>query len=139
MTFKPGASGEIHAGVNRATADLVDLVRRKLAAGTQVTILGRFSHELPSEVRSQLSKVSRDPSCAVLSWYEGAGIETQTFHFKAISADNGERGYVGSANMTVSSLRSRMELGVILRGKIAKELDNILKVVLAKASPVQIE
>jgi hypothetical protein len=32
-----------------------------------------------------------------------------------------------------------MELGVILKGKIAKELDNILKVVLAKASPVQMD
>jgi hypothetical protein len=30
-----------------ATAELVDLIRRKLAAGMRVSILGRFSHELP--------------------------------------------------------------------------------------------
>jgi len=54
--------------------------------------------------------------CSILSWYEGAGTETQVFHFKAVSADTGQRAYMDSANMTVSSLRSRMELGVILRG-----------------------
>jgi phosphatidylserine/phosphatidylglycerophosphate/cardiolipin synthase-like enzyme len=120
-------------------ADMVSLVRKKLAAGTQVSILGRFSRDLPTEVRAQLEKVIHDPACSVLSWFEGAGTETQTFHFKAISADHGQRAYLGSANMTVSSLRSRMELGVILSGAIAKQLDRVLRVVLTMATPVLIE
>lgn len=120
-------------------ADMVRLVRKKLAAGTQVSILGRFSRDLPPEVRAQLGKVIDDPACSVLSWFEGAGTETQTFHFKAISADHGQRAYLGSANMTVSSLRSRMELGVILSGAIAKQLDRVLRVVLTMATPVIIE
>jgi phosphatidylserine/phosphatidylglycerophosphate/cardiolipin synthase-like enzyme len=118
---------------------MVTLVRKKLASGTQVSILGRFSRDLPAEVRSQLKKISDDPGCAVLSWFEGTGTDTQTFHFKAISADHGQRAYLGSANMTVSSLRSRMELGVILSGTIARQLDRILRVVLTIAARVRIE
>lgn len=120
-------------------ADLVTLVRKKLASGTRVSILGRFSRDLPAEVRTQLEKVCHEPACSVLSWFEGTGAETQTFHFKAISADQGERAYLGSANMTVSSLRSRMELGVILSGEVAKQLDRILRIVLTMAGPVRLE
>jgi phosphatidylserine/phosphatidylglycerophosphate/cardiolipin synthase-like enzyme len=118
------------------TAEMVTLVRKKLASGIQVSLLGRFSRDLPAEVKSELEKISHDPACAILSWFEGAGTETQTFHFKAISADRGQRGYLGSANMTVSSLRSRMELGVILTGVAASQLDRILRVVLTMATPI---
>ncbi len=45
---------------------------------------------------------------------------------------------MGSANMTYSSLRSRMELGVILNGRAAAQLDRILRVVITMASPVEI-
>lgn len=117
------------------TSEMVSLVRKKLASGLQVWLLGRFSRDLSAEVKSQLSKIADQPGCAILSWFEGAGTETQTFHFKAISADRGQRGYVGSANMTVSSLRSRMELGVILTGAAASQLDRILRVVLTMAVP----
>ncbi len=118
------------------TAEMVTLVRKKLSTGVQVSLLGRFSRDLPVNVKSELEKISHHPSCAILSWFEGAGSETQTFHFKAISADQGQRGYLGSANMTVSSLRSRMELGVVLSGTAASQLDRILRVVLTMASPM---
>lgn len=118
------------------TAEMVALVRKKLDSGVEVSVLGRFSRELPTEVKSQLYKIAKDPGCTILSWFEGTGADTQTFHFKAVSADRGQRGYVGSANMTVSSLRSRMELGVILSGTAASQLDRILRVVLAMAVPL---
>lgn len=120
------------------SAELVSLAYKKLASGVQVSILGRFSRDLPADVRSQLCRIAADRGCAILSWYEGAGNETQTFHFKAISADRGARAYLGSANMTVSSLRSRMELGVILSGSAARQLDSVLRVVLTLASPVDV-
>jgi hypothetical protein len=120
------------------TAELVALARKKLASGVHVSVLGRFSHDLPPEVRSQLSKISNTPGCTILSWFEGVGTETQTFHFKAVSADHGQQGYLGSANMTVSSLRSRMELGVILSGAAALQLDRILRVVLTMATPLSV-
>lgn len=118
------------------TAEMVTLVGKKLAHGVHVSLLGRFSRDLPVDVRSQLVKISHSSNCVVMSWIEGAGIDTQTFHFKAISADRGHRAYLGSANMTVSSLRSRMELGVILSGSAASQLDRILRVVLTMATPV---
>ena len=121
------------------TAEMVNLARKKLDSGVQVWLLGRFSRDLPANVQSQLAKIANDPSCAILSWFEGTGTETQTFHFKAISADQGQRGYLGSANMTVSSLRSRMELGVILKGDVASQLDRILRVVITMATPFSVE
>jgi phosphatidylserine/phosphatidylglycerophosphate/cardiolipin synthase-like enzyme len=120
------------------TAEMVALARKKLASGVQISLLGRFSRELPAEVKSQLGKISNTPGCAILSWFEGWGAETRTFHFKAVSADRGQRGYMGSANMTVSSLRSRMELGVILSGTTASQLDRILRVVLTMAAPFNV-
>jgi phosphatidylserine/phosphatidylglycerophosphate/cardiolipin synthase-like enzyme len=120
------------------TAEMVALAGKKLASGVHVSVLGRFSRDLPPQVKSQLSKISNTPGCAILSWFEGMGTETQTFHFKAVSADRGQRGYLGSANMTVSSLRSRMELGVILSGTAASQLDRILRVVLTMASPFSV-
>jgi hypothetical protein len=120
----------------RTTSEMVSLARKKLGSGVQIWLLGRFSRDLPGEVKSQLSKIAKQPGCAILSWFEGTGMETQTFHFKAVSADRGHRGYVGSANMTVSSLRSRMELGVILTGAVALQLDRILRVVVTMARPI---
>jgi phosphatidylserine/phosphatidylglycerophosphate/cardiolipin synthase-like enzyme len=120
------------------TSEMVSLVRKKLASGVQVWLLGRFSRDLPADVKFELGKIASDPACAILSWFEGTGTDTQTFHFKAISADGGHRAYVGSANMTVSSLRSRMELGVILSGSVASHLDRILRVVMAMAAPVSV-
>ena len=118
------------------TAEMISLARKKLTTGIQISLLGRFSRDLPPNVRSELRKVANEPQCSILSWYEGTGAETETFHFKAISADRGRRAYLGSANMTVSSLRSRMELGVILSGEPATQLDKILRVVITMASPI---
>jgi PLD-like domain len=120
------------------TAEMVSLARKKLTSGVQVWLLGRFSRDLPADVRSELRKIANEDGCSILSWFEGAGAETQTFHFKAVSADRGVRGYMGSANMTFSSLRSRMELGVILTGIAAEQLDRILRVVITMASPISV-
>jgi phosphatidylserine/phosphatidylglycerophosphate/cardiolipin synthase-like enzyme len=120
------------------TAEMISLVRKKLDAGVCVSILGRFLHDLPAKVSTELRRVANTPACSILSWFEGTGSDTETFHFKAVSADRGARAYMGSANMTVSSLRSRMELGVILTGPAAAQLDRILRVVITMASPIRI-
>jgi phosphatidylserine/phosphatidylglycerophosphate/cardiolipin synthase-like enzyme len=118
--------------------EIAKLAQKRLVSGVSVTILGRFSQDLPAPVRTGLRKIAKDPNCSVLSWFEGTGNDTQTFHFKAISADRGARAYLGSANMTVSSLLSRMELGVVVTGKVAEELDRVLRVVLTLASPISL-
>jgi hypothetical protein len=120
------------------TAEMVSLARKKLNSGVDVWLLGRFSQELPPRVRAELRKVVRERRCSILSWFEGAGADTQTFHFKAVSVDRGLRGYMGSANMTVSSLRSRMELGVILTGRAAEQLDRVLRVVITMSSSIAV-
>lgn len=118
--------------------EIARLAKKKLAAGVAVVILGRFSRDLPAPVRSQLRKVASHSSCSILSWFEGVGADTQTFHFKAISADRGMRAYLGSANMTESSLRSRMEIGVVLKGRVAEDLDRVLRVVMTLASKISL-
>lgn len=118
--------------------EIAKLAKKKLAAGVSVVILGRFTRDLPAPVRSELRKIASHPNCSVLSWFEGSGADTETFHFKAITADRGTRAYLGSANMTQSSLRSRMEIGVVLMGKVAEELDRVLRVVLTVASKLSL-
>jgi phosphatidylserine/phosphatidylglycerophosphate/cardiolipin synthase-like enzyme len=118
------------------TNEMVSLLNKKISVGVKVWILGRFSTDLPANVRSELRRIADERHCSILSWFEGAGYETQTFHFKAVSADSGTRAYMGSANMTVSSMRSRMELGVILNGTTAAQLDRILRVVITMSTPV---
>jgi hypothetical protein len=100
--------------------------------------MGRFSQELPPRVRVELRKVACEKGCSILSWFEGEGADTQTFHFKVVSVDRGLRAYMGSANMTVSSLRSRMELGVILTGSAARQLDRVLRVVVSMSSSINV-
>jgi phosphatidylserine/phosphatidylglycerophosphate/cardiolipin synthase-like enzyme len=118
------------------TNEMVSLLNKKISVGVKVWILGRFSKDLSANLRSELRRIADDRECSILSWFEGTGDETQTFHFKAVSADSGTRAYMGSANMTVSSMRSRMELGVILNGVAAVQLDRILRVVITMATPV---
>jgi hypothetical protein len=120
------------------TAEMVSLARKKLVTGVEVSLLGRFSQELPPRVRVELRKVACEKGCSILSWFEGEGADTQTFHFKAVSVDHGLRAYMGSANMTVSSLRSRMELGVILTGSAAQQLDRVLRVVITMSSSISV-
>lgn len=61
----------------RTTDEMVTLVRKKLASGVQVSLLGRFSRELSSEVKAQLERIRHEPHCAILSWFEGEGLETR--------------------------------------------------------------
>jgi len=118
--------------------EMATLAKKKLSRGVSVTLLGRFSRDLPASVCNELRKIANEPNCSILSWFEGSGSDTQTFHFKAISADRGVRSYLGSANMTESSLSSRMEIGVVLTGKVAEDLDRVLRVVLTLASPISL-
>ncbi len=113
------------------------LVENRLAKGLRCVVLGRFSSEIEKRAVDALLKLKAIGDCTVLSWFEDSSAATETFHFKVASADRGKVAYLGSANMTRSSLRSRMELGVLLRGQPAAELDAVLTVVLSVAKPVE--
>lgn len=63
------------------------------------------------------------------------GSSYETFHAKALLADT-NIAYVGSANMTWASLEKAMELGVMLKGKGAKTLANVIGAVLRISKPI---
>lgn len=58
----------------------------------------------------------------------------ETFHAKVILAD-ADFAYVGSANVTVASLENSMEMGVVLRGRAAREISYVIDAVLKCADP----
>jgi phosphatidylserine/phosphatidylglycerophosphate/cardiolipin synthase-like enzyme len=63
------------------------------------------------------------------------GLKRETFHAKVISADR-SAAYVGSANLTLASRDYSMELGVVLRGRAAKVIAEVVDAVLLCAEPV---
>jgi phosphatidylserine/phosphatidylglycerophosphate/cardiolipin synthase-like enzyme len=119
------------------TSEIAVLLEKRLAAGVAVDIIGRFDDKASVGARNALLALSQSGRCRVLAWYDPVGHDVETFHFKAVSADGGQRAFVGSANMTVSSFRSRMEFGVVLRGEPARHVDGVLRVVTALAKAVE--
>lgn len=127
---------------DRLTIDEIEpLLLRRLEAGVNVTILGRFDSRMPASVRNAFARFTVHPGFRLVSWYEqnpGDPFGAHTFHFKAVVADKGKRAYLGTANFTASGLRSRFEIGVLLEGETARRLDDIVKFVLTLARPVSI-
>jgi phosphatidylserine/phosphatidylglycerophosphate/cardiolipin synthase-like enzyme len=118
------------------TADeIADLLAKRLEAGVAITVLGRFTEPSNSPTMTILRQLGDHPQCTVLSLFSGGqrGSEVQTFHFKAAVADEGRIAYLGSANLTTSGLRSRLELGVILAGEAARQLYRVINTTLRLA------
>jgi phosphatidylserine/phosphatidylglycerophosphate/cardiolipin synthase-like enzyme len=63
------------------------------------------------------------------------GLKRETFHAKVILADR-KAAYVGSSNLTAASRDYSMEMGVILHGKAAREIAEVVNAVLRSASAV---
>jgi hypothetical protein len=115
--------------------EVATLLEPRMRRGLNCVILGRFSNAGERAALPNLKKLTRCGQIRIMSWFDGDEDNRETFHFKAASADRGRLGYLGSANMIRSSLRYRMELGVLLRGSPAEELDAVLQVVLGIAKP----
>jgi phosphatidylserine/phosphatidylglycerophosphate/cardiolipin synthase-like enzyme len=118
--------------------ELAEVLSRRLEAGVHVDILGRFEEK--EEGMPQLrARLGRYENCQMFAWFERSSADRfrkQTFHFKAVVSDDGVKAYLGTANMNVAGLRSRMELGVILEGEVARQLAQIVKVTLSIARPL---
>ncbi len=119
------------------TDELADLLSRRKAAGVLIDLIGREvggltpSGQCLAELVRRLGEPSKVRATGWLSFSQ-TKIGVQTFHFKCAIAD-GERAYLGSANFTTGGLRSRMELGVILSGEVARSLAQVLDTVLEVA------
>jgi hypothetical protein len=116
--------------------EVATLLEARMRRGLKCVILGRFSNAGERAALPGLVRLAGCGQITIMSWFDGDEENRETFHFKAASADRGKLAYLGSANMIRSSLRSRMELGVLLRGQPAEELDRVLNVVLAIAKAI---
>jgi hypothetical protein len=118
-----------------------EVLIRRLEAGVYVHILSRFKRDRTNKGDPQLiAKLGRYERCKLYAWYQPSRVDRlkeQSFHFKAVVSDD-NRAYLGTANMTIGGLRSRMELGVLLEGHLAWKLAQIVKVTLNIARPVAI-
>jgi phosphatidylserine/phosphatidylglycerophosphate/cardiolipin synthase-like enzyme len=115
--------------------ELATLLVRRAAAGVRIDLLGRFMEKDDAGWAVLDGALFRYEQCRFFAWYEPSESDpfhTQTFHFKAVIADDGLKAYLGSANLTTSGLRSRMELGVILTGQQAIQVAQILDLVLSQ-------
>jgi phosphatidylserine/phosphatidylglycerophosphate/cardiolipin synthase-like enzyme len=59
----------------------------------------------------------------------------ETFHAKAVLCDR-RAAYLGSSNMTAASLEHSMEMGVVLEGRAASGVAEVIDAVLAAATPL---
>jgi len=116
--------------------EVVTILEPRMRRGLKCVILGRFSNADERVALPSLERLASSGEVTIMSWFDGDAANRETFHFKAASADRGKLAYLGSANMIRSSLRSRMELGVLLRGQPAEDLDAVLSVVLTIARPI---
>jgi phosphatidylserine/phosphatidylglycerophosphate/cardiolipin synthase-like enzyme len=119
-------------------SEIAEVLSRRLEAGTRVDILGRFEGN-DEGMRQLQARLGGYEHCQLFSWIEKSAADRfrkQTFHFKAAVADDGHKAYLGTANLNVAGLRSRMELGVILEGEVARRLADIIKVTLSIARPL---
>jgi phosphatidylserine/phosphatidylglycerophosphate/cardiolipin synthase-like enzyme len=118
-------------------ADIGELARRRVAAGVRLDILGR-SASTDDAIAFLNQLFDGIQSVRIFRWYQPqpAGDGITTFHFKSVIADDGARAYVGTANLTRSSLRSTMELGFIVGPRHGRPLARILDAVIAMSERV---
>lgn len=119
-------------------AEIGPLLARRLDTGARVELLGRFGSRGVA-VGPELTQLAMHPRCRLHGWYDldpDDQFGSRTFHFKAVVADGGTRAYLGTANLTVSGLRSRMEIGTLLTGAVARQLAEMIRIVLSLARPV---
>ncbi len=125
---------------DRSTAaDITEIFVKRLSSGVLIDVLGRGDREANNDFLSLAKRFTSYQGIHFYNWFKPLDedpTKIQTFHFKAAIIDDGEKAYLGSANMTSGGLRSRMELGVVLRGEAALTLARILESVLSISTRV---
>jgi phosphatidylserine/phosphatidylglycerophosphate/cardiolipin synthase-like enzyme len=107
--------------------DLTGPLQGRLDAGVKVRILTRDA-QTRAIAQLRIGLRQNHEQFRVYEWYvsDGQVMHASTFHLKALVQDHGVGAYLGSANFTLASLRSRMELGVRLEGQLARDLSALL-------------
>lgn len=116
------------------------VLQRKLSQGVSIELVGRQLQPSTPGTNALADLVSRlggEGKVHAVAWMHrspGGFDGVQTFHFKCAIADHGSRAYLGSANFTSSGLRSRAELGVLLRPPLSAELYELVHLMVASRS-----
>ncbi|HEY1350704.1 MAG TPA: phospholipase D-like domain-containing protein [Ktedonobacteraceae bacterium] len=112
--------------------DLGAILERRLHGGIRIDLLVRTithpNNQRPAFARG-MGRLAQHAGCRIWTWNIPLATDhfgTQTFHFKCIIADYGKQAYLGSANFTLASFRSRMELGILLAGDAARTLSHLV-------------
>jgi hypothetical protein len=112
---------------NETVGELLGPLQGRLDAGVKVHFLTREARARPvAQLRSSLRH--EPEQLRIYEWFasDGQTMRASTFHLKSLIQDRGVGAYLGSANFTLASLRSRMELGVRLQGQIARDLSALM-------------
>lgn len=119
----------------KTATEIGELARRRSHAGVSVDILGRAASDRATTTIIKIFAGAR--GFRLFRWYQARprGAAT-TFHFKAVVADDGQRAYVGTANLTEASLRSTMELGFVVGPGPGRQVAEILDVVIGMSELV---
>lgn len=106
----------------------VTRLARRAADGVTVDVITRDTDEGDAaEAVRQLEMAAKDIGRGApekISVYD-YGTATERLHAKALVAD-GERAYIGSANLTSYSLQEAIEIGVIVAGPVVAEINTFL-------------
>jgi len=119
-------------------SELTPLLERRMESGVDVTALGRFRQKEMISLSANLQKLMHHPNFRAVSWFNVVNGAVSTFHFKTVIADGGQKAYLGTANLTASGLRSRLEVGSIWSGDIAHGLAALVDTVISIGSTVQL-
>jgi hypothetical protein len=115
--------------------EIGELAKRRSDAGVRVDILGRSASDRVTTTIVKLFAGAR--GFRLFKWYQARPqTAATTFHFKAVVADDGQRAYVGTANLTQASLRSTMELGFVIGPEPGCQVAEILDVVIGMSELV---
>jgi phosphatidylserine/phosphatidylglycerophosphate/cardiolipin synthase-like enzyme len=109
----------------------VDTIAESLAAATgrevdvemltrDITMGNEQNHRYIQSIRDRIQMIG-DPSHLSIFEFNREQFPDSRLHAKMLVADS-SRAYVGSANMTESSLRSSLESGVFIAGRAASEI-----------------
>lgn len=121
------------AGFDRLASALLAAARR----GTAITIISHRLTDPTSTNHTVMSRLVRRAAADSLndrfSFYEyqqgEAGHIVLASHAKVLLAD-GEKAYIGSANLTEYGMARRVEIGVLLQGPQVKHLRLVLKAIM---------
>jgi hypothetical protein len=108
--------------------NISESIGEAIRRGIKVTFISRDLMEAHRnrEVITHLIRLNAKCNGNLQLFEGGSYLDVPISHAKIISRDNGEEVYIGSANLTRSSMETTIELGVFLRGSNARPVHDFV-------------